>query len=238
MSLVAGIDQSNGDAVIMMDCDLQHPPELIPVLLEKFEIGNDIVHTVRIYSEKVPLPRRLASSLFYRLQNALSPVDLRDGAADFRLISRKGVKVFQSSIREHDQFLRGLFQWVGFSSTYVSFVCSKRIAGQTKYDLRRLLAFFASGMVSFSKVPLRIATLVGFMISCASILYGLYLVVVFFARGDLPPGYTSLILVILLLGGLQLLVLGMIGEYIGHLFDEAKGRPLYVVDEVIRSDAD
>lgn len=235
MSLVAGIDHCRGDAVVMMDCDLQHPPALIPTLLDRFEAGYDIVHTIRTYDHKISAFRKLGSHFFYRLQNLLSPVELQDGAADFRLISRKVARVFQSDIREHDQFLRGLFQWVGFSATSVPFRSAPRHAGRTKYNVPRLLAFFTAGIVSFSKVPLRIATVIGFLISFASFIYGVYLVAVFFEVGHLPPGYTSLIVVALMLGGLQLTVLGMIGEYIGHLFEEAKRRPLYIVDEVIRS---
>lgn len=233
MSLVAGIDHTNGDAVIMMDCDLQHPPHLIPVLLDQFEGGFDIVHTVRTYGGKTSFARKLAASFFYQFQNKLSPVELKEGAADFRLISRKVACVFQTEIREHDQFLRGLFKWVGFSSTFVCFVSPPRFAGKTKYDLRRLTAFFVLGMISFSKVPLRIASFIGFFISCVSLLYGVYLIGVFFRDRHLPAGYTSLIVVSLFMGGLQLTVLGMIGEYLGHVFDETKKRPLYIVDEVV-----
>jgi dolichol-phosphate mannosyltransferase len=233
MSLVAGIDHSSGDAVIMMDCDLQHPPQLIPVLLDQFEAGFDIVHTVRTYGGKTSLARKIASSFFYHFQNELSPVELQEGAADFRLISRKVARVFQTQIREHDQFLRGLFKWVGFSSTFVSFVSPPRFAGKTKYDLRRLATFFVLGMISFSKVPLRIASFIGFFISCMSLLYGVYLIGVFFRVRHLPAGYTSLIVVSLFMGGLQLTVLGMIGEYLGHVFDETKKRPLYIVDQVV-----
>lgn len=236
MSLVAGVDHCAGDAVIMMDCDLQHPPELIPELLARYEEGYDIVHTIRTYSGTVPWTKRFLSRAFYRLQNALSPVELRDGAADFRLISRKVVGVFQKDIREHGQFLRALFQWVGFSNTEVHFVSPPRAAGSTKYNMRRLLSFFIAGMLSFSKVPLRAASALGFIISGIGALYLIYIVVLFFVSGSFPPGYTSLIAVILLIGGLQLSVLGVIGEYIGTIFEEVKGRPLYVIDEVLNGD--
>ncbi len=236
MSLVAGIDHCTGDAAIMMDCDLQHPPELIPELLARYEEGYDIVHTVRTYSEDVPWRKRLLSRAFYRLQNALSPIELRDGAADFRLISKKVVAVFQREIREHEQFLRALFQWVGFSNTEVHFVSPPRVAGSTKYNVKRLLGFFLVGMLSFSKVPLRAASALGFFISSIGLLYLVYIVILFFLSGDFPPGYTSLIAVVLLIGGIQLSVLGVIGEYIATIFDEVKGRPLYVVDEVVNGD--
>lgn len=231
-SLMAGIHHSTGDAVIMMDCDLQHPPSLIPILLDQFEKGYEIVHTVRTYGAKVPLSKRLTSKLFYAIQNAMSPVALRDGAADFRLISRRVLAVLRDQLNEHDPFLRGLFQWIGYSSAWVPFKSSPRQAGVTKYDFSRLLLFFADGVLSFSKVPLRIATFAGLLVSAGSALYGIYLVWVYFSVGSFPRGYASLMLIILVLGGLQLCVLGVIGEYLGRIFDEVKNRPLYLIDEV------
>lgn len=235
MSLVAGLDYSEGDAVIMMDSDLQHPPELIPELLKRFEQGYDVVQTLRSYGREISLVKRMTSRSFYWLQNVLSPVELKDGAADFRLVSRRVVRVFQKSIREHNQFLRALFQWVGFRTAYVTFISPPRAAGRTKYTLGRLLAFMADGVVSFSRAPLRAVTLIGFLLSAVSLAYGAFLVSVYFLFGDLPRGYTSLIVVVLFIGGLQLTVTGVVGEYIGHIFDEVKSRPLYIVDEVISS---
>jgi glycosyltransferase involved in cell wall biosynthesis len=237
MSLVAGIDQSRGDALIMMDCDLQHPPAIVRQLLEKFEEGYEVVHAIREYDNATPPLRRWSSRMFYRLQNALSPVEIRAGTADFRLISRRVARIFQNSIREQSQFLRGLFQWVGFRSATVTFVSPARKAGRTKYDVIRLVTFALTGMLSFSKVPLRFATLLGSCISTLSIMYGAWLIGRFFVAGYTPAGYTSLIVMTLFLGGLQLIVLGIIGEYVGSVFDEVKHRPLYIVDEVIRSPA-
>jgi polyisoprenyl-phosphate glycosyltransferase len=234
MSLVAGIDQSTGDAVIMMDCDLQHPPAVIPKLLEKFEEGYEIVHTIREYDERIGAFKKWTSRIFYRLQNALSPVEIQEGAADFRLISGKVARVFREGVREQNQFLRGLFQWVGFRSTYVRFVSPPRAAGQTKYPLVRLLTFSLVGITSFSKVPLRIASILGFIMSMVSLLYGFWLIASYFRKGDFPPGYTSIIVLVLFIGGLQLTVLGILGEYLGAIFDEVKRRPLYIVDELVR----
>lgn len=233
MSLVAGLDQSRADAVIMMDCDLQHPPAVIPELLAAFEQGYDIVHAVREYGRETGPLKRWTSRLFYRLQNALSPVEMQPGAADFRLISRKVARLFQTSIRERSQFLRGLFQWVGFRSTSVTFVSPSRAKGTTKYDVKRLITFSVTGIMSFSKIPLRAATIVGFVISTLSLAYGVWLIGRFFIAGHMPPGYTSLIVMMLFLGGLQLTVLGILGEYLGSVFDEVKQRPLYIIDEVI-----
>jgi polyisoprenyl-phosphate glycosyltransferase len=233
MSLVAGIDQSQGDAVVMMDCDLQHPPELIPLLLQKFEEGYDIVHTSRQYDERTSVWKHWLSRLFYRLQNVLSPVAIQEGAADFRLISRKVTQIFQSSVREQNQFLRGLFQWVGFRSTSVKYTSPPRLAGRTKYRPAKLLAFSVLGITSFSKLPLRIAVILGFLMSAAGMAHALWLIGVFLFAGHLPPGYTSLIVLVTFIGGLQLVVLGIIGEYLGSVFDEVKRRPLYIVDEVV-----
>jgi dolichol-phosphate mannosyltransferase len=233
MSLVAGIDHSHGDALIMMDCDLQHPPAVIPQLLEKFEEGYDVVHAIRRYDPATGFWKGSTSNLFYRLQNALSPVEIEEGSADFRLISRKVAAVFQTSLREQNQFLRGLFQWVGFRSAKVIFVSPARTAGKTKYNLGRLLAFSIAGITSFSKIPLRVASIIGFLMWVVSLLHGLWLVGQFVFVGNLPRGYTSIMLLITFTGGLQLIVLGIIGEYLGSVFDEVKRRPLYIVDEEI-----
>ena len=233
MSLVAGMDHARGDAVIMMDSDLQHPPEIIPLLLEEFEKGYDVVHTVRQYANSASFLKRVTSNLFYRFQNLLSPVEIPAGVADFRLISRKVVAHFRQNIREHNQFLRGLFQWIGFNATYVPFQCGHRVAGRTKYTLGRLLMFFSDGIVSFSRVPLRVAILIGLIMSALSGLYACFLFFDYFVRGGFPRGYASLIIAILFVGGLQLTLIGVIGEYIGHIFDEVKARPLYIIDELV-----
>jgi glycosyltransferase involved in cell wall biosynthesis len=233
MSLVAGIDTSRGDAVIMMDCDFEHPLELIPLLLDQYERGFEVVHALRRYGPEAAWSKRSLSKLFYTIQNWLSPVKIHDGAADFRLISRKVALVFQGSIREQNQFLRGLFHWVGFRSATIDFLSKPRQAGITKYDFPRLLAFSIHGIMAFSKIPLRLASLIGLLMACLSILYSFWLVFIFFRVGNLPPGYTSLIVAVLFLGGLHFMVLGVIGEYLGSLFDEAKGRPLYLIDEVV-----
>jgi dolichol-phosphate mannosyltransferase len=233
MSLIAGLDRSSGDALIMMDADLQHPPSLLPALLAKFEEGYDVVQTVRRYGQQSGWLKRRTSGLFYGLQNALSPVDIKNGMADFRLLSRRVVRVFQTNIREQNQFLRGLFQWVGFRRAEIEFTSGERASGVTKYRLLRLLTFSATGIVSFSKLPLRVATLVGFATTMAGMVYAAWLLFEYLVHGGFPVGYPSLILVVLVLGGLQLVFLGVIGEYIGAIFDEVKHRPLYVVEEVV-----
>jgi polyisoprenyl-phosphate glycosyltransferase len=233
MSLIAGLDHSDGDATILMDCDLQHPPEVIPKLMEKYEQGYDVVQAIRTYDARIHPAKKWTSGIFYKIQNWLSPIDIPVGAADFRLISRKVRSVFQIFIREQNQFLRGLFQWVGFRQATVEFVSPPRVAGATKYRVLNLFTFSVTGITSFSKVPLRSAAFVGFIISALSVLYGLFAIAVYLTVGHLPPGYTSLIVAVSFMGGLQLTVLGILGEYLGAVFDEVKRRPLYIVDEVI-----
>jgi polyisoprenyl-phosphate glycosyltransferase len=233
MSLIAGLDHSDGDASILMDCDMQHPPEIIPRLLEKFEQGYDVVQAIRTYDAKIHPAKQWTSRLFYKIQNWLSPIDIPMGAADFRLISRKVRNVFQSCIREQNQFLRGLFLWVGFRQATVDFVSPPRVIGSTKYRVLNLFTFSLTGITSFSKVPLRSAAVVGFAISVLSVLYGLFAITVYLTVGHLPPGYTSLIVAVSFMGGLQLTVLGILGEYVAAVFDEVKRRPLYIVDELI-----
>jgi len=233
MSLIAGLDHSDGDASILMDCDMQHPPEVIEKLLEQFERGYDVVQAIRTYDSQIHPAKQWTSRLFYQIQNWLSPIDIPVGAADFRLISAKVRNVFQNSIREQNQFLRGLFQWVGFRQATVEFVSPPRVAGATKYRVLNLFTFSVTGITSFSKVPLRAAAVVGFFISALSVLYGLFAITVYLTVGHLPPGYTSLIVAVSFMGGLQLTVLGILGEYLGAVFDEVKRRPLYILDEMI-----
>jgi polyisoprenyl-phosphate glycosyltransferase len=236
MSLVAGLDHSTGDAAVLMDCDMQHPPEVIPRLLEKMEQGYDVVQALRKYDPKTPGSKQWTSHLFYKLQNLLSPIEIPDGAADFRLISCKVRRVFQESIREQNQFLRGLFQWVGFRQATVEFVSPPRAAGATKYSFTRLLTFSIAGITSFSKLPLRVAAVLGLIISVVSLIYGLFAITAYLTVRHLPPGWTSLIVAVSFIGGLQLMVLGILGEYLGAVFDEVKRRPLYVIDELLGHD--
>lgn len=237
LSLVAGIDHSHGAAVIMMDCDLQHPPALVPKLIELYEQGFDIVQTLREYDRGTGFFKRTLSGFFYRLQNTLSPVKIEPGAADFRLISARVANVFRNQIREQNPFLRGLFRWVGYKTATVNFISSPRLAGKTKYRLMQLIAFSIMGITSFSKVPLRIGSLLGIFISLASLVYGAFIALDYFISGSFPRGYASVVLSILFIGGLQLMVLGFVGEYLGSIFDEVKGRPLYIVEEVIQGDS-
>jgi polyisoprenyl-phosphate glycosyltransferase len=233
MSLVAGIDHAQGDAVLMMDSDLQHPPALLPELLASFEKGYDIVYTVRQDRPEIGLFKRLSSRLFYRVINWLSTVPVNESAADFRLISRRVADVFRNQIRERNQFLRGLFSWVGFKSVGVPFQVDERRAGKSKYSLARLWRFGMNGVVSFSKRPLHAAVALGFLFAGFALINAALTLVEYWRNRSLPSGWTTLTILISLFSGVQLIFLGIVGEYVGAIFDEVKGRPHYLVEDRI-----
>lgn len=231
-ALIAGMDRCDADALITLDSDLQHPPELIPSLLKRFESGADIVQTIRRDVANRAAFERLTSGWFYALMRRVGAVDLRSGAADYRLLSRRVVDVFRARVREQNQFVRGLVRWVGYRSEFVEFDCRPREAGRSKYGMAQLIVFAIQGICSFSKAPLRLAVLLGTGIAALGFLYGAFVVVTYFVGPMIVPGWTSLLALIALLGGFQLIFLGVIGEYIGLIFDEVKHRPLYLVDRV------
>ncbi len=233
MQLLAGIDHADSDAVIMMDSDLQHPPSVIPELIAEFEKGNDVVYTVREQTADQPVLRKLCSDIFYALLNRISDVHISGNAADFRLISRRVAEVLRSEIRERNLFLRGIIPWVGFNQVAVLFTAHPRRAGKSKYSLSRLITFGLSGVVSFSRKPLRLTIFVGLLCALFGFLYAIFTVIQFFFLDALPTGYATLVVLLSVLGGFQLLFLGVIGEYIGAIFDEVKRRPHYIVDEKI-----
>jgi dolichol-phosphate mannosyltransferase len=230
MSLLAGLDHCDSDAVVMMDGDLQHPPSLIPELLAGFEGGHDLVYTVREDSPDVPVLKRVSSRLFYRLINSISDTPINENAADFRLVSRRVVEVFQGQIRERNQFLRGLFGWVGFPSLEVRFKVGRRPAGRTKYSVRRMVRFGVDGVVSFSKTPLQAAVYFGFAVGALGFLYALVTLAQFLLYRSSPSGWTTVIILISIFSGTQLVFLGILGEYLGAIFDEVKARPHYLVE--------
>jgi dolichol-phosphate mannosyltransferase len=236
MSLLAGIDYADADAIIMMDSDLQHPPSLIPQLLLAFDNGCDIVHTLRQDSAAVGWFKRASSRLFYWVINSISDVQIIENAADFRLISRRVADVFRTQIRERNQFLRGLIGWVGFRTTAIPFQVDARAAGTTKYSISRLVRFGIEGVVSFSKSPLQAATLFGFVFAAFGFGLAALTVVQYFRDTRFPSGWATLIVLITLFSGTQLLCMGIIGEYLGAIFDEVKHRPHYLVEEMVHID--
>jgi dolichol-phosphate mannosyltransferase len=234
MSLLAGIDHSpDADLIVMMDSDLQHPPPLIPQLLELAEAGNDIVYTVRRDSHDAGRARKMAGRLFYRLLSYMSRVPIIENAADFRLISGRVAAVVRQEIRERKLFLRGIFSWVGFSQARVEYVAARRAAGRSKYPMSRMLALAAAAILSFSTRPLQIGIFVGLGFAALSMVLAIYTVIEYFVDSTLPSGWTTIVTLLLLFSGVQLIVLGVLGVYIGGIYDEVKARPHYIVDETI-----
>jgi len=229
-ALLAGLDAARGAAVITLDSDLQHPPELIPELVRAWEQGADIVYTIRRETAGVGFGKRFTSWLFYRLLNLGSETPIVPGAADFRLMSRLAVDSF-CTLRETHRFNRGLVSWLGFRTAAVPFDAPERFAGKSKYSLGRMLRFALHGVVSFSVWPLRVATMLGFGMAIFAALYIVYALYVFFILHWTVPGWTSTLISVLLIGGVQLISLGLIGEYIGKIYEEVKRRPLYVIRE-------
>lgn len=229
LALVAGLDASTGAAAVMMDSDLQHPPELIPEMVRQWEEGGDIVQAIRNDGQDVARWKRVTSRWFYKTFMSVGSVELKSGAADFRLLSRAVVDVFRTELREHSPFLRGLVSWVGFNVRYLPFETGVRMSGATKYRMSTLIEFAINGVTSFSKMPLRLCISIGMAVAALSLLYGVASVVQAIVQTRSVPGFATLITAISFLGGVQLIFLGVLGEYIAVIFDEVKNRPRYLV---------
>lgn len=234
MALVAGIDHSDGDIIVMLDSDLQHPPELIPELLRHWQEGSEIVQTIRKDGAETSWLKRSTSRWFYSTFMKVGAVDLQSGAADYRLITRRVAEVFRKEIREHNQFLRGLISWVGFRVSFVPFSPVSRQQGRSKYRPATLMNFALNGICSFSKVPLRFCIGAGFILAMLSLLVALAQIVVYATGSVEVPGWTSLIVMVSFASGVQLFFLGVLGEYVSLIFDEVKDRPLYLLDRKLR----
>ncbi len=230
-ALLAGLDHCDSDAVVMMDSDLQHPPSVIPALLDEFEKGKDVVYTVREHGAGIPWPKRVTARLFYGFLNAISETPIHQGAADFRLISRRVLHVFQQQIGERSVFLRGLFNWVGFPSAAVRFRPGRRHAGRSKYSGLRMIDFAAHGVVSFSRTPLRAAVVIGGLLLAGAVLGAAWHLARHAFGSTVPVAAVWLALLLLALCGVQLVFLGVLGEYVGRVLDEVKARPRYLVEE-------
>ena len=227
LALKAGLDYAKGDCVISMDCDLQHPPGLIPELLAKWEEGFEVVYTIRLEDKKLPLGKKISSRLFYKTLNSLSNVELETGSADFRLLDSKVVSVIRN-FHENEPFLRGLFKWIGFKQTSIKFMPKSRHSGKSKYSVQKMIKFALQGVTSFSVKPLYAAIYIGFSFTILSLLYIPY-VIHAFHTGKEVSGWASIIMTIVFLGGLQLTILGIIGIYIGKMFMQVKNRPNYII---------
>lgn len=226
-ALKAGLDYSSGDCVISMDSDMQHPPHIIFQFLEKWEEGYDIVYTRRMVDGSLPFMKRLTSDLFYKFLNLLAEIKLEAGTADFRLMSRSAVNVI-AGIKGQDLFIRGLVKWIGFKQYGIDYMPAKRLNGKSKYNIKKMVRLGTQGILSFSTKPLNIALYIGFIVAVLSLLCMPYAFFSYFFT-DRENGWASLICVVSFLGGLQLFILGIIGLYLGRVFNQVKSYPAYIV---------
>lgn len=233
LAITAGIDLARGDAVAVMDGDLQDPPEVIPELYAKLAEGFDVVYAVRRHRAGETRFKKWTAALFYRLLRNLTNVDIPVDTGDFRIMSRRVVDAFKQ-LRERHRFIRGLVSWLGFKQVGLLYDRAERSAGETKYPLKRMIKFAIDGITSFSSLPLRMASFAGTVAATAGVLYGLYVIYLGLFSPEVVSGWSSLMVVVLFLGGVQLFALGLIGEYLGRVSDEIKQRPLYMIESVVR----
>jgi dolichol-phosphate mannosyltransferase len=237
LAITAGLEHARGRAVIIMDADLQDPPEIALELAEKWREGYDVVYAVREARDGESRVKRQTAKWFYRLMGRLGEVDIPADAGDFRLVDRRALDSVLA-MPEHHRYLRGLFAWVGYDQTGVTYHRAARHAGETKFPLRKMLGFAADGIVSFSMAPLRIALSLGFLVSFGSIFIGVLAVVLKLTGVYAAPGWASIVVGVSLLGGIQLVVLGVIGEYVARIHEEVKRRPLFLVRDAVGLDPD
>ena len=234
-ALRAGLAHARGECVVSMDADMQHPPELVETMIERWQQGFDVVYTVREEGRSLPFLKRLTSAGFYRLANALAGVRIEPGAADFRLLARPVVDVI-NDLGEDPLFLRGMLSWLGFKQSSIVYAPGSRLHGESKYTVRKMLSLATDGITSFSIRPLTMSAGVGALVSAGAFIYSLYVVYMRIFTSRAIVGWASVLAAVLWLGGIQLLVLGIIGEYLGKLFMQAKRRPFYVVRETSRDE--
>ena len=227
-ALTAGLQSAHGEVVVMMDADLQHAPELIPTLLQKWRDGADMAYAVRQDRLDERLFKRLGTRFFYALVNAADRFEVPAGAGDFRLMDRKVVDALLA-LPERNRFMKGLYAWVGFDAVAVPYLPAARAHGHSHFSPLRLIRLSLDGLTSFTTWPLRAVSLVGFMLAILAFVYGGCLTFNYFAYGHDVSGWTTIVVSLMLFSGIQLVSLGIVGEYVGRIFEEAKGRPLFVV---------
>ena len=230
MALRAGYDNARGEAVICLDADLQHPPELIPALIDKWREGYEVVYTVRQPDPKLSWSKRTTSKYFYSLLRTVSNLKIEDGAADFRLLDRKVVNTLKQ-FKENDLFLRGAISWVGFRQCRILYEPAARYAGRSKYSVRKMLHLAAMGITSFSTRPLYLSVLFGFGMFLFASLFGAETLYEHYFTNETVSGWTTLVLLMVLIGGVQFIMIGIIGVYLGKTFVEVKGRPAYIIGD-------
>jgi len=232
IAMTAGIDYARGDAVVVMDADLQDPPELIPELFAEWQKGFDVVYARRIERRGEKWLKRVTAYLFYRFMRRFTKVAIPEDTGDFRLLSRRAVESLKE-LREHHRFMKGLFAWIGYPQKAVPFNRDPRYTGYSKWNYFRLWNFAIEGITSFTIAPLKISTYLGLVTAVVAISYAVIIIAKTLLFGEPVKGYPSLMVVILFLGGIQLLSLGIIGEYLGRMFNETKHRPLYIIKDYI-----
>ncbi len=228
IALTAGLDHAEGDATITIDADLQHPPELIPELIENWEGGVDVVYAVRSTREDETPVKRFFTNMFYSILGKMGTVEISHNSSDYRLLSRSALDALLR-IREQHRFMKGLFSWIGFSQKAIPYTPDKRYSGKTKWNYLSLWNLAIEAITSFSLLPLKIATYLGIFTALVAFIFAGVVIVKKILFGDPVPGYPSLMAAILFIGGVQLITIGIIGEYLGRVFDETKRRPLYFV---------
>lgn len=237
-AVTAGLKEVSGDAIVIIDADLQDPPELIPQMLELWEQGNEVIYGKRKTRKGESAFKLLTAKMFYKTLNALSDVEIPKDTGDFRLVDRKVVDVI-NSLPEHNKFLRGLFSWIGFKQEAYEYERQERYAGKTKYPLKKMLKLASDGIISFSTKPLKLVGALGIVSIIISIILLIYALISYiFKLNQLSAGWTSIIVAVTFFAGVQLLSLWIISEYIGRIYDESKGRPQYIVDKKINFDED
>ncbi len=235
-AVTAGLREVTGDAIVIIDADLQDPPKLIPKMLELWEQGNEVIYGKRKTRKGESAFKLLTAKMFYKTLNALSDVEIPKDTGDFRLVDRKVVDVI-NSLPEHNKFLRGLFSWVGFKQKAYEYERQERFAGKTKYPLKKMLKLASDGIISFSNKPIKLVGALGIISIVISIIILIYALISYiFQLNNLSAGWTSIMVAVTFFAGVQLLSLWVISEYIGRIYDEAKGRPQYIVDKKINFD--
>ena len=237
IAMTAGLDFCKGKAAVIIDADLQDPPELIPDLLEKWQDGYDVVYAKRLSRSGESALKKITSKAFYRIIKRISRIPIPEDTGDFRLLSRRAINAL-SGLRERNRFMKGLFAWIGYPQTAVYYDRDPRYAGKSKWSYPALWNLALEGITSFTVAPLKLATYIGLLTATGAFLYGIWILIKTLLYGDPVAGYPTMMIVILFMGGVQLLALGIIGEYLGRIFSESKQRPLYLVNEYYNSEND
>ena len=235
IALSAGLHKVAGDAVVIIDADLQDPPELIPELIKEWENGYDVVYAKRTFRGGESFLKKTTAHFFYRIMQRVGKFTIPEDTGDFRILSRRAVSAL-NTFKEHHRFMKGLFAWIGFRQKAVHYQRDARRAGETKWNYWHLWNFALDGITSFTIAPLKISTYIGLVTALGAFGYGIYMVIETLLHGNEVAGYPSLIVIVLMLGGIQLVAIGVLGEYLGRIFNETKQRPLYFINEYLPSE--